>query len=258
MRICTVVALGFLLASGVGFGNSLFDSMLTDELWKHGPEPDFGLYQDAPEAPEASKKSLPKAVFLSILLPGAGHHYLDAKRQARMFWGIEAAMWAGYLGLNWYGARVREDYKLYAAAEADANPGINSDDYYHAVERYRTNETYNEEVRREARALHPYDLEAQRQYILENGYWGEDGWSWDDDGAWEEYAHLRTMSRDYLHKATYCLGATLLNRVVSAIFAAKLTKDRSARLEEGNPGLNLRFEPDMDRIGIRAVLAYTY
>ncbi len=255
----TGAVLLFLLMAAVASGGSLLDSMLSSELsqQEQGPQPDFGLYGDVPSAPEA-KKSLPKAVFLSAVLPGAGQYYVGAKREAKAFLIAETTMWAGYLGLNWFGRRARDDYKLYAISRAGANPETTSEDYYYAMEVYRTNDAYNEEIRREARRMYPNDVEAQEEYVLEHGFWEEDSWSWKDTEAWEDYGRLRTTSRDHFHKASYCIGATVLNRLVSAIFAAKSVKDYNAGLEGGPSQLNLRFEPDLEDTGIRVVLRYTY
>jgi len=252
----TLAAVLLLLAtSGVAGGRSLFESMVRSGSEGQEQALDLGLYQEE-KVPEG-RKSLPKAVFLSLVLPGAGQYYLDAKREARAFFAVEAVAWSAYLGLNWYGRRVKDDYKVYAVSRAGASPKTHSEEYYYAIEVYRTNDIYNEEVRREARGLYPGDLEAQREYVLEHGYWGEDGWAWGDDRAWGEYGEMRTSSRDCFHKASYCVGAALLNRMVSAILAAKVTKDRNRELEGGSQ-FNLQFEPNMEGTGIKVVLSYTY
>lgn len=253
-----VAVLLVLLISGVLCGSSPFDSVLRSELHSgnQSEEVDLGLYEEE-SASQEGRKSLPQAVFMSIILPGAGQYYVGGTREAKKFWIAEAAVWSTYLGFQWYGGRVRNDYKLYAVSEAGANAELDSDNYYHALEVYLTSEEYNEAVRSEARDIYPDSLEAQMEYILEHSYWGEDGWSW-GEASWEEYGRLRRFSRDCFLKATYCIGAAIVNRIVSVVFAAKLTKDHNERLTMGSSRIDLRFEPDVRDPGVRVVLTYRY
>ncbi len=253
-----VAVLLLLFVSPAVWGNSPFDSVLRSELHSgnQGEEVDPGLYQEEPASQEG-RKSLSQAVFMSLVLPGAGQYYVGGTGEAKKFWVAEAAVWSTYAGFQWYGRRVRDDYKLYAVSEAGANGEIDSEDYYHAIEVYLTSEQYNEAVRSDARAIYPDDLEAQMQYIVEHGYFEEDGWSW-GEASWEEYGRLRRLSRDCFLKATYCVGAAIVNRIISAFFAAKMTKDHNERLNEGSSRIDLRLEPDVRDAGVRVVLTYRY
>jgi hypothetical protein len=63
-----------------------------------------------------------QAFFLSLLLPGAGHYYVHAPRNARAFLEVESALWATFLGFRAYGSWREADYRSFAVLHAKANP----------------------------------------------------------------------------------------------------------------------------------------
>lgn len=166
---------------------------------------------------EEDKKSVPLALFMSAALPGAGEYYMGSRTRSKIFFGVEAAAWASFLAFTYHGRRVRDSYKLFASANAGANQGIESEDYWNAVEWNSTNEAFNERVREEARALYPEDPEKQQQYVSEHIYEGELAWSWEGSESIEEFRSLRRESRDAFQYAVYSTGFAILNRLVSLL-----------------------------------------
>jgi hypothetical protein len=192
------------------------DSMMREEI--HGDEVSSDRYPPLIGygiEEEESKKSVPLALFMSAALPGAGEYYMGSRTRSKIFFGVEAAAWVSYLAFIYHGRRVRDSYKLFAAANAGASPDMTSEDYWNAIEWNMTNEDFNERVREEARALYPRDLDKQKQYIDEHSYDGNLAWSWEGADSVEEFRRLRRESRDAFQYAIYSTGFAILNRLAS-------------------------------------------
>lgn len=161
-------------------------------------------------------KSMGKALLFSMLLPGTGQQYIGSQKRARVMWTAEAAVWTTYALFTVQGNNREDRYKemagLYAGVSGDRDDG-----YYQAIGFYTSNYEYNIDVRREARYIYPYDPDLQDQYVLENGYFGNDGWEWDSLTRQLEYRDTRTASKESHRRATLTLGFAVLNRMVSMI-----------------------------------------
>ncbi|MFQ5905494.1 MAG: hypothetical protein ACE5JA_02885 [bacterium] len=203
---------------------------------------------------EGADKSPPLALFLSAALPGAGEYYMGSTGRSKAFFGIELATWASYLAFTYHGRRVRDRYKLFAAANASADMNIDSEEYWNAIEWNATNEDHNERVREDARALYPGDFDRQQEYIREHIYTGRLSWSWKDGGATEEFRRLRRESRDAFQYAIYSTGFALLNRLVSLMDVILITRSGEKKPPTGKR-VQLIIEPEKDVVGFRVGIA---
>ncbi len=214
---------------------------------RYPPAIGYGAEYDEP------KKSLPLALFLSSAVPGAGEHYLGSRSRSKVFLGVEVAAWASYLAFTYHGRRARDNYKLFASANAGARRGFDSEVYWNAVEWNATNEAYNESVREDARALYPNDWERQQEYIKEHMYEGDLAWSWEDAGSIEEFRRLRRESRNAFQYAVYSTGFALLNRLASLMDVIVINRSGGKKPPLGKR-VELKMEPGEDlasfRIGV--------
>jgi hypothetical protein len=185
-------------------------------------------------------KSIVKAVLLSGLLPGAGEYYAESPSRTKLFLATETLVWGAYLGFTYYGRRVRDDYRTYAASQAGADLNLHSEEYYNAMEQYTSSEEYNTDVRREARMLYPESPEEQLAYYREKGYFGDQEWEWESESQWIEYRELRVRSRNAFQRAIYMTGLAVLNRGLSMIDSFYLVR----AYNEGSIGLEIKPEID--------------
>lgn len=185
-------------------------------------------------------KSTRKAMALSALLPGLGEHYMGYKSDAIRAYVIEGAIWLTYLGMRWYAGVLTNDYILYAHVHSGAKTG--SDElYYDAVEWYNDLDAYNEYIRQEARELYPDDTESRLRYIEENKLSEDLRWSWDNDSKWSKYRNLRKEKREVLQRVSYCIGAAILNRVISAVIASRVSPRYGLLIEPNGIKLAVTF-----------------
>jgi hypothetical protein len=161
-------------------------------------------------------KSIGKALLLSLVLPGTGQQYLGSHKRARTMWVAEGAIWTTYALFTVQGNNREDKYKEMAGMFAGVT-GDRDDDYYAALAYYTTNYEYNIDVKREARYIYPYEPALQDQYVLDNGYFGDDAWEWDSIERQLEYKSTRTASKESHRRATLTVGFAVLNRMVSMI-----------------------------------------
>ena len=194
---------------------------------------------------ERSGKGKKKAVFLSLVIPGAGQAYLGHGERAKHFLLAELGVWAAFGVLQLQGKLRKDAYEEYAELFAGAERGMD-DDYYRAVGKYLQSDpppySYNEEVRRDARARYPDDREAQLRYEISHGYWGDESWSWESAARQEAYLDLRRASNRAFHHSNYFIAGMIVNHILSAIDAARLaSRDGEADLTRDSSGWDLKF-----------------
>ena len=174
--------------------------------------------------PKKSRKSARKAFFLSLLVPGSGEYYVGQKGYTKGFVSAEAVIWSAALFNKYQGDMRRRDYISYSAQQAGSNSGRTDDFYYQNVYEWSNSYWYNEDQWRQARELYPYDPAAQQAYVADKLYSEEDSWEWQNYDQWYYYRGLRVKSRNYLHRISYSVGASVLNHMLSAVNAARLAK----------------------------------
>ncbi|MCU0606373.1 MAG: hypothetical protein MUF78_02860 [Candidatus Edwardsbacteria bacterium] len=175
------------------------------------------------------RKSIKRAFFMSLVVPGAGEYYVGAKRYTAGFLAAEGLIWSFALVSKFQGDMWRRDYRGYAAQRADANHSREDDDYYRDVYEYPNSDWYNEDQWRQARDLYPDDLAAQAAYVSDKLYGEADAWRWRTDGDWNRYRELRVRSRNALQRISYAAGSALLNHLLSAVNAARVARRYNKR-----------------------------
>jgi len=207
----------------------------------------FGTASQAPGAlsPDegSTAKSKAKALALSALLPGAGQYYAGKKGRATFFFLAESAIWTSLVVFEVQGHLRKNNYKEYAELMTGVDAEGKPDEFYRALGQYVRSDpgpgSYNESIRREARALYPNDREKQEQYLLENGYFGDDAWQWQSEEDQARYKDLRKKSQLSFRRATYMVGLAVANRILAAMDAARSVSNPAGPPREP---LGLRFE----------------
>lgn len=162
----------------------------------------------------ANKKSGGVAMLLSLVLPGAGHFYLDRMDVGKFFVMGEAASWLGFAGLNIYGSALRDDARTFASENAGLNKSGKDDDYFANVGNFNSVYDYNNDKLLKGQYSQLYDV---------NTYY----WNWDNVTNKDSYEEQRKKS-ERVYNTRVVFGTTLVvNRIVSAISALILANKRS-------------------------------
>ena len=188
-----------------------------------------------------------KALLLSTVLPGAGQYYAGRTTRAKVFFLAEAAIWTGFVVFQVQGHLRQDSYIEYAELTAGVDAEDKPEEFYRALGQYMRSDpgpsSYNEDIRREARALYPDDRQAQERYLQENGYFGGDAWEWQSAEDQAHYKSLRKKSLFSFEKATYMLGLAVANRVIAAMDAARSVA-KSSKQRDQSQGFRLEMRSD--------------
>jgi hypothetical protein len=178
-------------------------------------------------------KSMGKALALSLLVPGAGQHYLGHHARARTMYVTEAGVWTAFAYFRVQGGNREDRYEEMAELFAGVS-GTRDDDYYRALAHYLTSNEYNIDVMREARFRYPSDRDKQLEFFDANALFGDDAWEWRSPEYQSEFSRVRTASKESYRRAVLTTGFAVLNRVVSMIdiylsFRLAEPEDRASR-----------------------------
>ena len=192
-----------------------------------------------------------KAILYSLAIPGAGHWYMGRTSRAQIFGAAELGVWTAFTVFKVQGHLRKEDF----IEMAEVNAGVGdahgrSSQYYRSLGLYLSSDEYNEiEVEIYARYIYPDDPAAREAYIRENLITGDATWNWVSED-WQRAYRLRRADSDGAYQnAKYALMVGLLNRLVSAVDAARLSaRDEPATLAEPGspttPALSFRLSED--------------
>jgi TM2 domain-containing membrane protein YozV len=186
------------------------------------------------EEKKEGTKSVTKAAFFSLLLPGAGEIYGGSQTKGKIFLSVEASFWAGFFGFRTYGGWLKKDYRGYAASHAGVNLAGKPDDFFDNLAFYDSRDLYNQFAllyhRGEAK---PYP---------ENDFWN---WEWESPKSKSYYRDLKNRSKTAYRRALYVAGLSLVNRVVSVIDAMKTVRsyNRKKNLEISKIKFDFRLNP---------------
>lgn len=161
------------------------------------------------EASQAGRKSVGLAVIYSLLLPGMGELYAGDYASGKYFTGADGVLWLGLGAVDLHARSMRDDARAYAALHADFNPSGKDDGFYINVGNFDDVYGYNEQVLRDRDAYKLYDPAAAY-------------WRWDATANRELYRDQRVASDAMFNNTRFVVAALAVNRVLSAINAARL------------------------------------
>ncbi|MBK9098990.1 MAG: hypothetical protein IPM14_12880 [bacterium] len=166
------------------------------------------------------KKSVGLGIVYSLLLPGMGELYADAYNVGKYFTIADGLLWGTFIGMNAYSNWQEDNYKSYAASTAGViNDGIKDEDFYANIGDYTSVYTYNEQKTLERNFNEMYD---------EQAYF----WKWNTTDERRTYRDMWNSSETASNGIRFVVGGLILNRLVSAINAARLVSAYNNNLEE--------------------------
>ncbi len=171
--------------------------------------------------PSSSKKSPAVAVLYSLLIPGMGELYIDRFDQGKYSFIAEGSLWLGYISYRQYGLWIREDARNFSTAHAGAVTGGKNDQFFVDVSNFTNTYDYNEKKLR--------DRNPEKLYNVNSDYY----WNWDSEFNRQEFRSLRVSSEKVLNNSKFIIGAIIVNHIISAVNAARLTRQYNKEHEDG-------------------------
>jgi hypothetical protein len=166
-----------------------------------------------------SKKSVGLGVIYSLLLPGMGELYANAYDVGKYFTIADGVLWGTFIGMNIYANWQETNYKSYAETRAGISNENKDETYYATISQYSSIDSYNDEKALERNFDEMYD----RDFYF---------WKWNTTEERQEYRDMWTSSEQTRNDTRFIIGGLILNRVASAINAARLVTSYNNRLEE--------------------------
>ncbi|MBT8378496.1 MAG: hypothetical protein KJN64_04645 [Ignavibacteria bacterium] len=168
---------------------------------------------------EDSKRNVGLGVIYSLLLPGMGELYADAYDIGKYFTIADGALWGAFIGMNVYSNWKENDYKSYAESRASITNENKDESYYATISAYSDIDSYNDEKALERNFDEMYDRD---KYF----------WKWNSEVERESFRDMWSSSEQTRNDIRFIVGGLILNRIASAINAARLVSSYNSRLEE--------------------------
>ncbi len=182
---------------------------------------------------EESKKSIGLGIIYSLLLPGMGELYAGSYDIGKYFTIAEGVLWGTYIGMNTYANWKQDDYKSYASQHANVNNTGKNEEYYGIIGDYSDIDSYNDE-----KAL---DRRFDEMYNRDQFYW-----KWQTMEERRTYRSMWTASEQTFNDLRFVVGAMILNRVATAVNAARLVASYNNNLQQDlgwNVSVDLKNSP---------------
>jgi hypothetical protein len=190
-----------------------------------------------------SRISPARSIGASLILPGWGQHLTGHSGRARVFLATEAALIATFIGFRVQGEVRQDRYSDYAGLFAGVeNAKGKSDGYYRNLGRYMSAADYEDDLARDARARFGDDIAQREAYVAARRPRPDEAWQWESRARREAFTEMRKESRSSFHRADQVIGVILLNHVLSAVDAGRLSRKgasgKALYVSPGPEGMN--------------------
>jgi hypothetical protein len=203
-------------------GSDDFDEFEDENKTKEKKKPKEGPNKTEFQMDTGKEKhiSRTKAVFLSLVFPGAGHYYAGEKGRAEVFAGFEVATWVSALAFHTYGEWKKDDYVNIAKSHAGIIEADQGDEFYKNLAFYENRDDYNTA----GRIINP----GAPYYPNTRDYY----WQWDETASRKEYRSVRNSSESAFRKATFMVGVAVFNRIVAGIDTFRILRKIKTEVKE--------------------------
>lgn len=188
---------------------------------------------------------------MSAALPGSGEIALGKSTRGGIMLGTDLLAITAWIATGREIGNLTDSYKLYAKVYAGIPDGMN-DAYYQTIQQHISSDAYNQDQIMNARNFYlisNYNPEGYAIYIAENTYPEEEAWFWQSSEHQANYRALRYQTQTVKMYRNLSLGAMLLNRAISFVDVALITRNPDkptalyvTPLESGGLMLNYRLE----------------
>ena len=177
--------------------------------------------QPGPTATEVRTRGGLSAAARSLAIPGWGQLYSGHKTQAAVFGLLELGTWVAFATYRRQGSLRQsssfDTARLYAGIDLEGKP----EELRRLVGQYQSSDVYNQYVVLREATFFIADPAERATYIAENSIPPDQAWSWSDFDDYSRYVEERRTSELSYQRSRYLLGFALVNRLISAIAAAR-------------------------------------
>ena len=178
--------------------------------------------------PTFEKKSAGLAILYSVLLPGMGELYAGDYSTGQYFTIADGVIWGSFAGFTIYGNNKEDDYRSFAKAYGSVDLNGKDSEYFANISLYESIEDFNteKELNRDFDAVYNVNTHS---------------WDWQNSTKRKEYRELWSSSETAYRNVRFAVGALILNRIVSGIFAVKAVNNYNKQ-QSNNVSWRVNFE----------------
>jgi len=173
------------------------------------------------------RKSTFLAVVYSLVLPGMGELYAERFDVGKYSLIAEVGLWLTYTGFQLYGTWLQDDARAFAVTHAGINPNGKDDQFYVNVGNFLNTYDYND---KKLRDRDPGKVYNDPSYF----------WQWDSDANRARFRDLRVSADNVFNNSRFVIAAVIINHIISAINAARLTSKYNTALETRTSSFEIR------------------
>jgi hypothetical protein len=188
---------------------------------------------------ENSVKTLSPVLIMgqTLLLPGLGHQAIGQHNRALTYFSADLLFLLGAFFSQDQSAKLFDDAQSYAWKYAGVQGGSGANKtFWQRVGATNESEGYNAIQENER---HPQDKIYQPHLQ----------WHWDDESFRLDYLQIRETATRYRVVASFCVGAMVLNRLVSFIDIRNSTRHRGVR-SKISTNISPQISPDLTSFGL--------
>ncbi len=163
------------------------------------------------------------AFLRSLLIPGAGEHYLGHRTLAKSFFITEISLWVGLFSFRAYGKWLRDDAIAFAATHSGAYTDGKPSQFFVDIGNYINVDEYNDAKQR----MRQFD----KVYTDESDFW-----QWDKDINRHDFEQMRIASDRAYNRSVFVLGGIFANHIISAFDAVWRTRSYNRKVDKMNEG----------------------
>lgn len=182
--------------------------------------------------PTATKKSAGISLLLSLVLPGAGHYYIDRMDVGQYFLAADGASWLGLAGVNIYSTIIKDNARTFSQDHAGVNPDGKNDEYYANVGNFESIYEYNNTKLSQG--------EYDKVYTDVDKFF----WNWDTKDNQFRYDAQRGESERIKNTSIIFASALVVNRLASALSALLLTNQHNNLLSNIKVNSEVSMSPE--------------
>ena len=197
-----------------------------------------------------------QTILRSLTVPGWGQAAMGHTTAATVFGVAEIGIWVSYLSFSVQEHMRSDAFQRTALVQAGINLQGRDEEFKRIVGSYISSDEYNELVVRRDAANQFYDTTGHlvdpigyQNYVAEHSLKGLDTWTWPSDESLLRYRGQRKDAQRAALRSNTALGLAVVNRLISAIHAARIGPAHSSHSFE------LSFPDETDptavRVGVR-------
>lgn len=183
---------------------------------------------------EREKKNTGLAIIYSLLLPGMGELYAGDYSTGKYFTIADGALWGILIGMNTYAGWQKDRYTSFAQSKGGVNTAGKDEEYFATIGEYMNIDQYNNQ-------------QALRRSFNKMYSGNEYDWNWQSQEDRRSYRSMWVNSEQAYNNIRFVVGAMLINRLASAINAARLASAyNKKRLEADNWSVSMGVSSPMN------------